>query len=378
MSAIHSRLLELAIQIQQIPAPTFGEGPRAEFVQRCFTSEGLQDISRDEAGNIIARLTPEQIHQEDNSRHGNLHPQQPPLVISAHLDTVFSQETDLTVRREQGKVYGPGIGDNSLGVASLIGLIWALRERQAHLKGDVWLAADVGEEGLGDLCGMRALVDRFGSQVRGYLVVEGLALGHVYRHAVGVRRYRIRAETAGGHAWSDYGQPSAVHELAALITKITSVHISGEPRSTLNVGTMHGGTGINVLAAGAECELDLRSESGTALQELAGRVEGLIREAIHGGLKMEFQIIGQRPAGQISWEHPFIKLAKECLVEQGIEAVLTSGSTDANLPLSRGLPATVLGVTTGGGAHSSHEYIDCEPIEKGLEQLVRFVERVWE
>lgn len=363
-----NRLIELAIQIQQIPAPTFAEGSRAEFVRGLFLQENLQDVSTDALGNVYARLAG--ISRIGNPTHVG------PLVVSAHLDTVFPDGSELEARREADKVFGPGIGDNALGVASLFGLIWLLREREIKLKGDVWLVADVGEEGLGDLCGMRGVVERFGAGVIGYLIVEGLALGHVYHRAVGVRRYRISVQTAGGHSWSDYGRPSAVHELAALITQLTKISLPREPRTTLNVGTIHGGTGINVLASEAVCNLDLRSEDASVLTALVGQAEELTGNVNREGVKVEAELIGQRPAGEIPAAHPFVKLGLGALKEQGLEAVLTSGSTDANIPLSRGLPALVLGVTTGGGAHTTNEYIDVEPIEKGMEQLVRFVEKV--
>ena len=150
------------------------------------------------------------------------------------------------------------------------------------------------------------------------------------------------------------------------------------PRTTLNIGKISGGTGINVLASEANFELDLRSEDVEALTTLVHQVEGLIRSAIKNGVKIEAEVIGERPAGEIAPDHPLIRLAEECLREQGIKAELTSGSTDANIPLSRGFPSTVLGVTIGGGAHTVHEYIDVSPVEKGMEQLVRFVEKVWD
>jgi acetylornithine deacetylase/succinyl-diaminopimelate desuccinylase-like protein len=331
----------------------------------------------DALGNIYACLASGK-KTEDQAQRQSTEPHPAPLIICAHLDTVFPETTNLAVRHESDKVFGPGIGDNSLGVAALFGLIWQLRERQEFFKADTWLVADVCEEGLGDLQGMRAVADRFGNEVRGYLIVEGLALGHVYHRAVGVRRYRIRALTAGGHSWSDFGKPSAVHELAALITRITAMQVPREPRTTLNVGTMRGGSGVNVLAAEAECEVDLRSESGSILESLAGRMETLVKNANREGIKVETDMIGQRPAGVLKPDHPFVKLGKECLMEQGVEATLTSGSTDANIPLSRNLPAIVLGVTTGGGAHTINEFIDVGPIESGLGQLVRFVERAWD
>jgi tripeptide aminopeptidase len=253
-----------------------------------------------------------------------------------------------------------------------------LRERKVELKHDVWFVANVGEEGLGDLRGMRGVVERFGSNVIGYLILEGLALGHVYHRAIGVRRYRITAKTAGGHSWADYGQPSAVHELASLVTRLTAIRLPRQPRTTMNVGTFGGGTGINVLASEAKCELDLRSEDPKALVKLTYQVEKLFKDADREGVKIMAEIIGERPTGEIPVDHPLVQLAVDCTREQGLEAVLTIGSTDANIPLSLGIPAVVMGITTGGGAHTLHEYIDIEPVGKGMDGVVRFVEGVGE
>ncbi len=368
MQDIKTRLIDLAIQIQQIPAPTFAESRRAELMQSRFSDEGLLDVSIDGTGNVYGRLA---------GGNGSGDRQAKPLVISAHLDTVFSSETDLSIRREAGKIYGPGIGDNSLGLTALIGLVWMLRERSIPSKGDLWLVADVGEEGLGNLQGMHGVVDRFGDQVTGYLIIEGLALGSIYHRAVGVQRYRIRVETAGGHSWTDYGQPSAIHEIASLINKITTLAVPSQPRTTLNIGTIKGGTGINVLASNAVCELDLRSESSAALEDLVGQFEQLVRGANRQGIHVSAERIGQRPAGEIPANHRLVELARESLEAQGLKASLTSGSTDANIPLSRGIPAIVMGITTGGGTHTLNEYIDIEPIEKGMEQVVRFIRSVF-
>jgi len=359
------RLLELAIQIQQVPAPTFEEKRRAEFVREKFIQEGLKDVSMDPVNNVYGRWA---IDREPKQKAK-------PLIVSAHLDTVFPAETSLHATREDERVYGPGIGDNSLGVAALFGLIWMLRERKIKLQNEVWFVANVCEEGLGDLRGMKAVVDKFGENIKAYLVIEGLSFGHVYHRAIGVKRYRVTISTAGGHSWSDYGQPSAVHEAAKLVTEIASLSVPVMPRTTLNIGKISGGTGINVLASEAMFELDLRSESTEILNALVSQVEKLIRNANKEGVKVESAVIGQRPAGEVAADHPLVKLAVECLREQGIKAELTCGSTDANIPLSRGLPATVLGVTTGDGAHTVHEFIDVGHVEKGMEQLVRFVER---
>jgi acetylornithine deacetylase/succinyl-diaminopimelate desuccinylase-like protein len=361
---MRERLLELAIAIQQVPAPTFEEGERANFVRSKFSEAGLQDVSQDEVGNVYARLA--------GTGAGA------PLVAVAHMDTVFPSGTHLEVHDEGDRVYGPGLGDNSIGVAALLELALLIRQRKIELGGDLWLVADVGEEGLGDLRGMRKVVERFGPAVQGYLIVEGLALGHVYHRAIGVRRYRVTARTAGGHSWSDFGQPSAVHELARLVTHITALHVPVQPRTTLNVGVIAGGTTVNTLAEEAWFELDLRSEDSEMLAVLAEQAEKLIAAANHGGVNVEAKLIGQRPAGEISVQHPFIQLGLNCLAQQGLSGNLTSGSTDANIPLSLGIPALVLGVTTGGGAHTRKEYILSEPIEQGMNQLTCFVSRAWE
>ncbi|MBI1854691.1 MAG: M20/M25/M40 family metallo-hydrolase [Chloroflexi bacterium] len=362
MAATINRLLDLAIQIQQVPAPTFHEGQRAEFVRGLFIKENLQDVSMDALNNVFARLP--------GKREGL------PLIVSAHMDTVFPENTGLHVTREESRIYGPGIGDNSLGVAALFGLLWNLRARRIELPFDIWFAASACEEGLGDLRGIKAVVERFGAGVKAYLVLEGMALGHVYHRAIGVRRYRVTVRTAGGHSWSDYGQPSAVHEAARLVTRITSLALPAHPRTTLNVGLIKGGTGVNVLAADAAFDLDMRSESTDELNMLIGQVEKIIRSANGRYVKIEMEVIGSRPAGEIAAHHPLVQLAQECLGEQGLNATLTSGSTDANIPLSRGYPALVLGITTGGSAHTVHEYIDVEPVGRGMECLTEFVVKI--
>jgi tripeptide aminopeptidase len=363
MSDPIKRQLELAISIQQIPAPTLEEYRRSLFVKQLFEQEGLRDITMDSLHNVYARLP--------GGGGGN------PLVVSAHLDTIFPSEVTLEVSREPDRIHGPGIGDNALGVAALFGLIWFLRERDVTLAGDLWLVANVGEEGLGDLRGMRAVVDRFASKVLAYLVIEGMALGYVQSRALGVHRFRISAHTTGGHSWSDYGQPSAVHEISRLVTQLLAVGLPEEPRTTLNVGRIAGGTSVNAIAAEAWFELDLRSESLTALASLIQKVEHQVETANRPGVRVVAETIGQRPAGELPADHPLVELAKDCLSAQGIEPRLTIGSTDANIPLSLGIPAIVLGITSGAGAHTTGEYILVEPVRLGMEQLVAFVCKAW-
>jgi tripeptide aminopeptidase len=361
-AALVARVLDLAVAIQQIPAPPFGEAQRGAFLRERFLVEGLQDVAVDDIGNVYGRIPGQ----------GQLRP----LVVSAHLDTVFPYGTDLQVQREADKVFGPGIGDNSLGLAGLFGLLWALRQKsnQAALPGDVWLVANVGEEGLGDLRGMRAVVDRFGETVCAYLILEGMALGQIYHRGLGVQRYRIAVNTSGGHSWVDYGKPSAIHELGNLIARLSALPVPSQPRSSLNVGVIAGGTSINTIAAEAHLELDLRSENSAALNQLVHQVETLVGAANRADVAVTLEMIGRRPAGKLPSTHPLVRLAKRCLVSQGLQPNLTIGSTDANIPLSRSLPAICVGLSTGYGAHTANEYINVGPLFQGLAQLVAVVE----
>lgn len=355
------RVLDLAVSIQQIPAPTFAEMKRAQFVHDKFMQEGLSDVSMDTLGDVYARLPGK----------GTA----PGLVISAHLDTVFPESTDLGVTISAERIAGPGIGDNSLGVAGLFGLVWALRQRGVTLERDVWLVTNVGEEGLGDLNGMRAVVDRFGDSVQAYIVLEGMALGQIYYRGLGVKRYCIRVQTQGGHSWVDYGRPSAVHELAKIITQLSSLPVVERPRTTLNVGVVEGGTTVNTIASEAHLELDLRSEDAHKLVDLSARVESLVDASNQPGVMVSAEVIGRRPAGEISLDHALVQLAARCLQEQGISPRINIGSTDANIPLSRGLPAICIGLTAGSGAHTVEEFIYKPPLAQGLAQLVSIVEQ---
>lgn len=357
-------LADIAIQIQQIPAPTFDETRRAQFVLEMFRQNGLSQLEMDSVGNVLACIPGAGTAS--------------PIVVSAHLDTVFPAETDLAIRREPGRIYGPGIGDNSTGVAGLFGLLGMLKERNITLPGDLWLAANTCEEGLGDLIGMKAICERFGSTPRLYLVLEGMALGHIYHRAIGVRRYKIICHTRGGHSWTDYGNPSAIHELARLVTALSGLTLPVSPRTSLNVGRIAGGTSVNTLAAEAWLELDLRSENESTLRELIQRIESLVENSNRPGVWFELQVIGQRPAGELDRNHPLVRHAKNCLSAQGIEPTLTQGSTDANIPLSLGYPSLVLGLTLGGGAHTLDEYIETGPLEQGAQQLFSFVCGAWQ
>jgi acetylornithine deacetylase/succinyl-diaminopimelate desuccinylase-like protein len=349
----------LAVEIQQIPAPTFAEAARAEFVRQKFNEAGLVEVEQDDLGNVYAR------RPGGSGR---------PILVSAHLDTVFTANTDLTVTRDAQRIAGPGIGDNSLAVAGLLGLAWALDAAQVHLPGAVWLVANVGEEGLGDLRGMRAVMDRLGEQVAATLVLEGVGLGTLIQHGIGSRRYKIEVQALGGHSWSDFGQTSAIHTLVRLAHPLTYLKVPSTPKTTFNIGVIEGGTSVNTIAETASLLLDLRSESAEDLHRLVQEVEQLVGAFAAGDARLTLEVIGDRPAGRLDPDHPLYQLAERVLHEVGVaEVSARAGSTDANIPLARGYPALCLGLTTGGNMHRLSEYIEVEPFQRGLTQLVRLV-----
>ncbi len=355
-----ARVIDLAVEIQQIPAPTFAESKRGNFIYERFLQEKLVDVEMDEIGNVMGRLPGK----------GNI----PPVVVSAHLDTVFPSGTELVCEREEEKIIGPGIGDNAVGLAGLFGLIWVLKQQSFKLNADLWLVANVGEEGLGDLRGMREVVNHFSDRILAYVVIEGMAVGQIYHRGLGVRRYRISTITSGGHSWVDYGKPSAIHELAQLVTRLLEIPVPEKPRTSINVGTISGGISVNTIAAEASLELDLRSEDEGALEELVKSVQGMVEKSQKPEVQVDIELIGQRPAGEISKNHPLVALAVQGLEMVGIQPRLNVGSTDANIPLSLGYPAICLGLTTGDGAHTKKEYINLPPLELGLSQLLFVIE----
>jgi tripeptide aminopeptidase len=355
-----NRVLDLAIEIQQIPAPTFHEHQRADFIRARFLQENLHDVFIDEIGNVFGRLP----------GSGT----EPPILVSAHLDTVFPPDTDLQLSRNADKIAGPGIGDNSVGLAGLFGLLWALEAHQISLASDLWLVANVGEEGLGDLRGMREVVRRFEDHIKAYIVLEGMALGQIYHRGLGVRRYRVTVKTSGGHSWVDFGKRSAIHELGLIISRLVEINIPEKPRTTINVGVISGGTSVNTIAAEAHLDLDLRSESIETLNSLEASVKATLQEFHLPGVEISTEMTGDRPVGEISSTDPLVRLVEESLESVGLRPRLNIGSTDANIPLSLGYPAICLGLTTGNRAHTEHEYIKTAPLLLGLEQLRLVIE----
>lgn len=353
-----TEVIETAIAIQQIAAPTFDEGRRGAAVQQRMHALGLADVERDALGNVYGRLP---------GRGAG-----PGLLIAAHLDTVFPATTDLSIRREGQRIYGPGLGDNSLGVAGLLHLAESLVRHKLARTGDTWFVANVGEEGLGDLRGMRAAVDRLHTRIGAAIALEGTGQDRVIHAAIGVRRYRIEVTTPGGHSWQDFGAPSAIHVLARIAEQITRLEVPREPRTTFNIGVIEGGTSVNTIAQHAALLLDLRSVLPTHLSALVRQVEQIIdrMRIATPAAAIRLETVGNRPAGSIPTDHPLVRAATAAYAAIGLSVSYGVGSTDANIPLSRDIPAVCVGVGVGEYAHRLDEYIEREGVGAGMRALL--------
>jgi acetylornithine deacetylase/succinyl-diaminopimelate desuccinylase-like protein len=286
------------------------------------------------------------------------------------MDTVFSAEIDHTVSRRGAKLYGPGVGDNSAGVAGTLTTLAALQAAGVRFERPVWVVGNVGEEGLGDLRGARDTMERFAGQLGAVLAIEGTMLGRLGHVAVGSRRLKVHFRGDGGHSWLDFGKASAVHVAVQAAAAIARLKVPAEPRTTFNIGRISGGDGVNVVAPSAELLLDMRSVGVEALADLSNRVEQILRGAASGEITVEIEEVGSRPAGSIPRGHPLMEICAAALTRVGVRPEPTAGSTDANIPLSQGVPALALGITRGAGIHSAGEWVEIAPMRQGVQQLI--------
>jgi len=352
-----SELVERLVELVQIPAPTFQEGPRGDWAQVVLERATGLPSERDAEGNRWVRLK------------GAQGPG--PLVLCcAHLDTVFPAGTDCSVRRENGRLIAPGIGDDGAGLAILLAAARLLAAHGAPFPGELILAANVGEEGLGNLYGVRALCGRFGSQLDGFLSLDG-SYGSIVGEAVGVRRYRIEVTGPGGHSWSDFGTPSAIHQLVRIAAKLADLEVPASPRTTFNVGVIQGGTSVNTIAQKAELLLDLRSVDAAALMGLDARAQKAIASArCPRGLDVKVELIGERPTGPSVCTRDWIDVGEAVFGSLGQAVRITASSTDANIPIALELRASTMGVYVGGRAHTTDEWIDPASLPPGLEAFL--------
>lgn len=360
VSAVATRMTPQVLawtrDIAAVPAPTFDEADRAAFVRRLMEDQGLTprvDDLHDVVGTVPG-----------SSTGGN----QPAVLLSAHLDTVFERPTPLRIRDEAGRIHGPGIGDNCVAIASVLALPQVLREAGIVPAVDLLLTGNVGEEGLGNLRGIKQVMadnPRIGAVV----AVEGHNLGRVTHIAVGSKRLQVTATGPGGHSWGDFGRPSAIHALSRLIAELDAIPLSWAPKTTLNVGMVTGGVSVNSIAPTASCLVDMRSVDPDSLTRLAERVDAVIRNTRRDGIAFTVEEIGDRPAGEVSTSSPAVAAAAEILRALKVEPSYDASSTDANVAINLGLPSVCIGITSGGNVHREDEYIDTAPVATGLAQL---------
>lgn len=359
VSAIAGQLVEpiaaLTTVIASVPAPTNDEAARAQVVSDCLTRLGHSDVRIDEISDVVGRLP-----GRDSSKA---------LLLAAHIDTVFPIETEINVSRTGDVLAAPGIGDNSLSVAAVAMVGKALEQLGRELPVDVYVTGNVGEEGLGDLRGMRAVIDQL-PMLGGVIAVEGHSLGRITHKAVGSRRLRITVNGPGGHSWGDAGRPSAIHALARLVARLDEIELIRDPKTTLNVGLFEGGISVNTIAPDATIVIDMRSTSPESLHRLIRRVEEEIAHVETTELSVAIETVGDRPAGEVSRSRGMVPIGIDVLRALGIDATCDASSTDANIPISLGIPAMCIGLTTGGNVHRVEEFVRLRPLATGFAQLL--------
>lgn len=346
------RTLKDQIELTEIAAPPFKEAARAAEYAKRLKALGLADARIDGEGNVIA--------VRKGTGNG------PVLVVSAHLDTVFPEGTDVKVKIKGNRYEAPGIYDDGRGLASLLSVIRALNQTNLKTVGDVVFVGTVGEEELGDLRGVKALF-RDNKAIDGFISLDGLGIDRIVNQATGSRRYRIIYTGPGGHSFSAFGLPSATHALGRAIAKISEVRTPEEPKTTFTVGTLKGGTSVNAIAADAELGLDMRSNSTEELKKVEEQILKLAREAADEEnkrwgkgevIKVEFKLVGDRPAGVVPLDSAIVQAARRSVAAVGAEVrTIGASSTDSNTPISLGIPAVTLGGGgVGGGSHGPGEW----------------------
>ncbi len=360
-------ITEEHIRICTVPASPFGEQQRAEYLRDKFRELGLTEVAIDDEGNCLG------LH-----RGASLAPL---MIVSAHLDTVFPPETDFSVRRTPNRLLGPGISDDGCGLAALLALAQAFQLTGMSTEGSVLFVGTVGEEGEGNLRGVRSLLTQgeWASRIHAFLSFDGPGVERITNRALGSRRYRVKLYGPGGHSWGDFGQPNPVHALGRAISRLTAYPIPKEPRTTFNVGCIEGGGSINSIPAEARMDVDLRSAEDAELRRLDSyfrrsvfevvREENAGRRPGDAELRLDLQLVGERPSGETSANATLVELAREATRILGVEPRLEQASTDSNLPMSLGIPAITLGAGGKSGcSHTLEEWYEPEDRDQGLKR----------
>jgi tripeptide aminopeptidase len=354
-------------RLTEIPAPPFQEAQRAAAVKALLSSSGL-NVQIDKTGNVIGEL-PGANDKEI-------------VVLAAHLDTVFPPGTDVKVRRDAERMSAPGISDNGTGLAALVAIARTIHEANLKPRRTILFVADVGEEGEGNLRGMRALVDAYRSKLKAAVVLDGSGTDHVTTKALASRRLEVLITGPGGHSWSDFGMPNPINALVRGSIRFINTKIPATPRTTFNLGQVEGGTSVNSVPYEARLKVDIRSESEDELAKL----ESALRECVSAGVRDEMEsprdrskgklewkvdLLGSRPGGELAADSPLLAALRAADDYVGNQSRLERSSTDANIPLSNGIDAISIGAGgTGGGAHSLQEWYEPSGREMGLKRAL--------
>ncbi len=354
-------------RITEIPAPPFQEAARASVVKALLAASGLE-VQIDKTGNVVGEL-PGANAQEI-------------VMLTAHLDTVFPPGTDVKVRREGTRMSAPGISDNGTGLAALVSIARAMHEAKIKLRRTILFVADVGEEGEGNLRGMRALVETYRSRLKAAVVLDGSGTDHVTTKALASRRLEVLITGPGGHSWSDFGMPNPINALVRGSIRFINTKVPASPRTTFNLGQIEGGTSVNSIPYDVKLKVDIRSESEDEL----GKLESALRESIAAGTRDEMEssrdrskgkldwkidVLGTRPGGELAANSPLLAALRAADNYVNNQSRIERSSTDANIPLASGIDAISIGAGgTGGGAHSLQEWYEPTGREMGLKRAL--------
>jgi tripeptide aminopeptidase len=372
----HQRdLNEAQLELTRIPAPPFGEGARAEWLKNKFASLGLADVHVDEVGNVIG------VRPGADPKRTRV------LALTAHIDTVFPEGTSLKVRKEGDRLLGPGISDNAAGVTGLLAIAGALQQSGIKTQLPILFVGNVGEEGEGDVRGMRHLFgdSEWADSIQYTLVLDGAGADSIVSQALGSRRFQVKVRGPGGHSWSDFGVPNPIVALARAIDSFSRTSVPTDPKTTFNVGVIEGGTSVNSIPEEASMRVDLRSASSDEIAKLEKTLRDALDEAIQqssssrkgkrdgsgGQLSFEMKLIGDRPAAELKPGSRILAIVQAADAHLGNSARVQRASTDANIPLSLGREAVAIGAGgAGGGAHTLHEWYDPTNRELGLKRIL--------
>jgi acetylornithine deacetylase/succinyl-diaminopimelate desuccinylase-like protein len=359
LDAEHDRTVADIIALTEIPSPPFKEGKRAAAYLDMLRAHGLEDVEQDEIGNVMGLRR--------GTGNGAL------MVVAAHLDTVFPEGTDVTVRREGTKLYAPGVGDDTRSLAVLLAFLRAMDAASIRTRNDILVVGDVGEEGLGDLRGVRYLFTkgRYRDKIEAFITVDSPQMDKIVVGGVGSKRYSVRFRGPGGHSFAAFGIVNPMYAMAQAMVELGRIQVPPAPRTTLCVSIVGGGTSINAIPEETWIDIDLRSESAEELAKLDARCREIMEAAVEqenatrstrlGAITLEVKTVGDRPAGNTPLHADIVQYATAAYQAHGFAPIHAASSTDANIPMSLGIPAIKIGSGgTGDRAHSLAEWIDVD------------------